>query len=72
MKNKHYKNDGAFELTKEIWTDISIKENKTFNKKERSRSCHNSKRIRIKIIISNIYETREITVYKELSRRLTS
>ena len=58
-------------MTKEIRTSISVRENRTFIKKKRSELRYNSKRIKIKTLILNIYKTRETTIYKELSRRLT-
>ena len=58
-------------MIKEVWTDILIKEDETFNKKKKSRLYHNSKRIRIKILVFNIYKTRETTIYKRLLKRLT-
>ena len=56
MRNKQHENDGAIRLTKRIWIGILIKENEILVKKKRSRLCHKSKEIRIKIIISNIYK----------------
>ena len=58
-------------MIKEVRISILIKRNKTLVKKKESKSCHNSKEIRIKTLISNIYKTRETIIYKELSRRLT-
>ena len=54
-------------MTKEIRTDILIKENKTLDKKKKNELRHNLKRIETKIIIFNIYETRETIIYKRLS-----
>ena len=71
MKNKQYRDHETFKLIKRIRTDISVKENRTLVKKKRSELYYNSKRIETKIIISNIYETRETTIYKRLSRRVT-
>ena len=68
MKNEQRKNNRTFGLTRKIRTSILIKENETLNKKKRSELRHNSKEIRIEIIVFNIYETRETIVYKELSR----
>ena len=67
IKNKQHNNDETLEIIKEIRIDILIKENETLNKKKRNKSCHNSKRTRIKTLVSNIYKTRETTIYKELS-----
>ena len=72
MRNEQRKNNRTFKLTRRIRISILIKENETFNKKKRNELRYNSKEIRIKIIISNIYETRETIVYKELPRRFTS
>ena len=58
-------------MTKEIRTSILIKRNEILDKKKRSKLRHNIKRIEIKIIISNIHETRETIIYKRLSRRFT-
>ena len=44
-------------MTKRIRISISIKENETFDKKEKSRLRHNSKRTRIEIFTLDIYET---------------
>ena len=72
MKNEQRRNNRTFELTKKIRTSISIKENEILNKKKRNRLRHNSKETRIKIIVSNIYETRKTIIHKKLSRRFTS
>ena len=56
MRNEQYKDYETLRLTKEIWTSISIKENRTLDEKKRSRPRNNLKRIRIKVIISNTYE----------------
>ena len=56
-------------MTKEIRISISVKRRKTFIKKKRSKLCYNLKRIRIKILISNIYKIRRTTIYKRISRR---
>ena len=69
--NKQHNNDETSEMTKEIQVSVLIKRDETFNKKKRDRSCHNSKETRIEIFVFNIYKTREITIYKELSRQLT-
>ena len=71
MRNKQYSNNKTLRITKEIRTSISVKENKTFIKKRESKLRYSSKRIEIKTFILNIYKTRETTIYKELSRRLT-
>ena len=57
IKNKQYNNNRTFEIIKKIRTSILIKENETFNKKERSGLRYGFKETRIKIIIFNIYET---------------
>ena len=67
IKNKQHDNDETFKMTKEVRISILIKRNETFIKKKKSGLCHNFKEIRIKIIISNIYKTREIIIYKRLS-----
>ena len=58
-------------MIEKIRTDISIKEDETFNKKKRSKLRYNSKRTRTKILVFNIHKTRKTTIYKKLSRRLT-
>ena len=58
-------------MTKEIRINILIKENEILNKKKRSKSCYYFKETRTKTLISNIYKTRETTIYKKLFRRLT-
>ena len=50
---------------------LSVKRDETPIKKKRNKLRHKSERIRIKIILSNIHEIRETTIYKRLSRRLT-
>ena len=72
MGNKHYRNYKTLRLIKKIRIDISIKENKTFKKKRENELRNNSKETRTKIVVSNIHEIRETTVYKRLSRRSTS
>ena len=57
-------------MTKKIRTSLLIERNETFIKKKRDRPRHKSKETRIKIIILNIYETRETVIYKRLPRRL--
>ena len=71
MKNKQYNNNETLEMTKRLRTDISIKEDKIFDKKKRSKLCHNFKRIRTKILTFNIYKIRETIIHKRLSRRFT-
>ena len=56
MGSKQHKNHETFKLIKRIRIDILIKENKTLDKKKRSKLRNHSKRIRIKTIIINIYE----------------
>ena len=68
MRSKQYKNNETLEMIREIRTNILIKEDETLDKKKRSKSRHNLKRIRTKIITSNIHETRETVIYKRLSR----
>ena len=68
MENKQHDNDGTLEMTKRIRVSILIKENETFNKKKESKLYYTSKRTRIKILISNIYKTRETIIYKRLFR----
>ena len=58
-------------MTKRVRAGISIKEDGILNKKRESKLYHNSKRIRTKILVSNIYKTRETIIYKRLSRRFT-
>ena len=72
MRDKQYKSYRILKLIKKIRINILIKRNKTFNKKKKNELRNNSKETRIKIMILNIYETRETTVYKELSRRSIS
>ena len=69
MGNEQYRDHETLRLVKRIWISILIKENKTFNKKEKNELYDNSKKTRIKIVVSDTYETREIIVYKRLSRR---
>ena len=69
MENNQYGNNETTKLTRELRTSISVKRNRVLVEKRRSRLFHNSERTRIKTIVSNIYETRETTVYKELPRR---
>ena len=57
-------------MTKKIRIDILIKKNKTLNEKKRGESCHYLKETETKIVILNTYKTREIIIYKRLSRRL--
>ena len=71
IRDKQHDNDRTPEIVKEIWTSILIKRDKTLVKKKRSKLYYNSKEIRIKVITSNIYEIRETTIYKKLSRRST-
>ena len=71
MRFEQYENDETIELTIEIRTSISIKENRILVKKKRSESRYKLKEVRIEIIISNIHEIWETTVYKELPRRFT-
>ena len=71
MRNKQYKNNRTLKMIKEVRTGIPIKRNKTLDKKKRNELRYNLKRIRIKIITSNIYKTREIIIHKRLPRRLT-
>ena len=71
MRNKQYENSKTLGVVRKIRTDLSIKKNKTLIKKKRNRSRYKSKEVRIKIIVSDIYETRETIIYKELSRRPT-
>ena len=58
-------------MTRRIRISILIKENEILNKKKRSELRYNSKEIRIEIMVSDIYETRETIIYKELPRRFT-
>ena len=72
MRNKQYKDNGVIRLTKRIWTNILIKENKILIKKKRNESCYKFKEVKTEIIVFNIYKTWKTIVYKELSRRLIS
>ena len=58
-------------MTEEVRGDILIREDETLNKKKRSELYYNFERIRTKTLVSDIYKTRETTIYKRLSRRLT-
>ena len=71
VRNKQHDNDETFRMTKRIRTNISIKRNEILNKKKRNKLCYNPKRIKIKVIPSNIYKIRETVIYKRLSRQLT-
>ena len=70
MRNKQHKNNETLEVTKKIQTGLSIRKNEISIKKRRDRPRHKSKKIRIKIIVSNTYEIRRTTIYKRLPRRL--
>ena len=68
MRNKQSRNNETLEMIKKIRTSILIKKNGTLDKKKRGELRYNSKRTRIKIITSNIHETRETTIHKKLPR----
>ena len=71
MGNKQYKNDETLKMIKRIRTDILIKEDETSRKKRENRLRHNSKRIRVKIIISDTHKIERTIIHKRLSRRST-
>ena len=72
MGSKQYDDDEiTSEMTEGIRTSVSNKKNKTLVEKRESEPHHNLKRTRTETLTLNIHETRETTIYKELSRRPT-
>ena len=72
MRNEQHGKYGAPELAERVRVSISIKRNRTLDKKRRSELRYNTKETETEIIISNTYKTRETIIYKRLSRRSTS
>ena len=64
MENKQYEYNKTLEVTERIRTGLSIRRDETLVKKRRNGPRHKSKKTRIKVIVSNIYKTRETTVLK--------